>query len=105
MKRKRICDMTADECLVSSVVNEFGRLLNVAKRKAEAAQAAEDAVFKALDDMCIDLGSPTGAENATTIEEAITCYLSYNEYTREGILREVTALYETKQNEECRNDD
>ena len=99
MKRKRISDMTIDECLVSSVMNEFSRLLSIAKRRAKAAQEAEAAVFKALDDMCIDLDAPTDAENATTIEQAITCYLSYNEYTHKEIVKEVKALYEAQRNE------
>lgn len=36
---------------------------------------------------------PTAAENATTLEEAIACYVQYGEYTRSGIMREVMAAY------------
>ena len=34
------------------------------------------------------------AENASNLKEAICCYLSYNEYTLDGILREIRSAYE-----------
>lgn len=96
MNNKRISDMTTDECLVELTMREFSRLLSTAKRRAKAAQEAEQAVFDALENMCIDLDAPSNAENASTIEQAIACYLAHGEYTHEGIIKEVRALYGTQ---------
>lgn len=93
MKSKRISDMTPDECLVELTMREFGRILSTAKKKAEAAQLAEDAVFRVLEDMCIDLDAPTEAENADNLADAITCYLAYGEYSHAGIMAEVRRNY------------
>lgn len=72
----------------------FKNLLTRARDAAVKAQAAEAAVFRALDDMCIDPGEvPTDAENADNLGDAVTCFLSYGEYSVAGIMREVKRAY------------
>ena len=81
---------TQDE-MVFSIVE---RLLKRAKDAATKAQAAEYAVFNALEDMCIDPDRvPTSAENANNLKDAITCFLQYNEYSLAGIMQEIRSAY------------
>lgn len=68
--------------------------LRRAKRAAEKAQSAEKIVFDLLDDACIDPeDAPTEAENASNLAEAITCFLSYDEYSVAGIMKEIRGAY------------
>lgn len=94
MKREQISKLTSEQAADELTFMEFEKLLRTAKRKAVAAQEAENSVFKALEDMCIDAESvPTEAENADNLKEAIACYFSYDEYSATGIMREVRAAY------------
>ena len=96
MKQKDFSSFAADKQLDGSAIKEFSKLLRIAKQRAVKAQEAENAVFVLLENMIDDLQAKTNAENATTIEEAITCYLSYDEYTHKDIVREVKELYESQ---------
>ena len=94
MKRTKISEMTPEQAADELVFMEFEKALRAAKRKAVAAQTAENEVFKLLQDMCIDPENvPTEAENADCLADAITCYLSYDEYSVAGIMREVRGAY------------
>lgn len=91
---KKISEMTQDEILIESALKVFKRRLERAKRKAEESAAATSAVFKALEDMCIDADKiKTEAENADNLEEAINCFIQYGEYSVSGIMREVRGAY------------
>ena len=92
--RRNINDYSPLEAQDEIVFSIFERILKRAKAAAEKAQAAERMVFKALEDMCIvPEDVPTGAENAENLEEAITCYLEYDEYSVAGIMKEVREAY------------
>lgn len=94
MKREKISELTPEQASDELVFMSFEKALRAAKRKANTAQEAENTLFGLLDDMCIDAESvPTNAENADNLKEAITCYLSYDEYSVAGIMREVRAAY------------
>ncbi len=68
--------------------------LTRARATAEKAQAAEQVVFKLLEDACIDPQAvPTSAENADNLEEAISCYLNYGEYSISGLMKEIRGAY------------
>lgn len=91
---KKISEMTPDEALTEQTLAAFRRRLERAKRKSEESALASWAVFKALEDMCIDAEEiPTEAENASNLAEAISCFLDYDEYSVAGIMREVRAAY------------
>lgn len=97
---KKISEMTADEALTEETLSTFKRRLERAKRKAEESAAATRAVFKALEDMCINPDEiSTDAENADNLEEAISCFIDYGEYSISGIMREVRAAYKEAGNE------
>ena len=50
--------------------------------------------MQVLDDMCIEPDHvPSIAENADNLEQAITCYIAYGEYSVAGIMREVKEAY------------
>lgn len=88
--KERTPEQNTDEALF----REFKKLLRSAKRKAAAAQAAEDEVFRLIECMGIVPDSvPTNAENADNLQDAITCYLSYDEYSEKGIISEVQEAY------------
>lgn len=94
MKREQISNLTPEQAADELVFMAFEKAMRAAKRKADAAQEAENAIFRLLEDMCIDADLvPTKAENADNLKEAITCYLSYGEYSLSGIMREVRAAY------------
>ncbi len=92
--KKRLDDYTPFEAQDELVFSIFERILKRAKTAADKAHAAERMVFKALEDMCIDPDCvPTGAENAENLEEAISCFLNYDEYSVAGIMKEVRGAY------------
>ncbi len=94
MKRnKRIADMTADEIMTEQTLRTIENALKQAKKKANAAQAAEMQVYKMLDDAHVDLDAPTEAENADNLDEAVACYLSYDEYSLDGLMKEIRENY------------
>lgn len=93
MKRTKIPDMTPEQAMDELTMDELRKLLKKAKTAYEKAQAAEVAVFEALDDMCIDLEVKTGAENAENLGEAVACYLNYGEYDAKSLLAEIRAQY------------
>ena len=94
IKREDIPKLTPDQAADELVFMEFEKALKSAKRKAVAAQKAQNHIFELLEDMRIDAEKiPTKAENASDLGEAITCYLDYGEYTLLGIMREVRSAY------------
>lgn len=81
------------------IFDAFEKALNDARRKALIAQSAEDNIFQLLDILGIDAEDvPSSAENAENLKDAISCYLSYGEYSPEGILQEVQAAYHNEKN-------
>lgn len=74
-------------------MNKVKKLLQKAKKAYEKAQEAEAAVFRALEDMGIDLEVRSDAENASNLDEAITCYLCYDEYSLSDLLSEIRTQY------------
>ena len=91
---KKISEMSPLEAMDAQTFSIVERLLRKAKTKAEAAQAAENMLFKALEDMCIDAESVhSDAEDAENLKEAICCFLSYDEYSVAGIMREIKKAY------------
>lgn len=91
---KKISQMTQEEALAEEALTVFKRRLERAKRKAEESAAATQAVFAAIEDMCIDPDKiKTGAENADNLEEAINCFIQYGEYSVSGIMREIRGAY------------
>ena len=91
--RKRIVDMTADEAMKEQTLRIIENAIKKAKKKADEAQAAEMRVYKLLEDACIDLTGTTEAENADNLEEAIACYLAYDEYSLAGLMAEIREQY------------
>lgn len=65
------------------------KLLQKARKKAKEADDALRAVYDTIDAMDIDLYVPTEAENASTLEEAINCYVQYDEYTLSALMDEI----------------
>lgn len=90
---KRIADMTADEAMKEQTLRIIENAIKKAKKKADEAQAAEMRVYKLLEDACIDLTGTTEAENADNLEEAIACYLAYDEYSLAGLMGEIREQY------------
>ena len=93
MKRSAISEMTPEQAADELTMMEIKKLIQKAKRAYEKAQAAEAALYKAVDDLCLDLEVPTEAENAENLDQAISCYLHYEEFSLEGLLSEIRAQY------------
>ena len=91
---KSLSQMSQDELLVHEAMKVFGRHLRKAKRIADEYMKAEQTLFDDLDLMCIDAEStPSNAENAENLKEAICCYLLYGEYGFSNVMREVHEAY------------
>lgn len=91
---EKISEMTPDEALTEQALAVFKRRLEQARKKSVESAAATKAVFDALEDMCIEPDEiPSAAENAENLEEAISCFIDYGEYSVSGIMREVRAAY------------
>lgn len=92
--KKPISEMSVEECSDELVFRRFKSLLEKARKKQTEATAATELVYQALEDMCIDADHiSTDAENADNLEEAISCFIDYGEYSVAGIMREVKAAY------------
>ena len=100
MKRTDIPNLTPDQCDTELVMMDIRTLLQKARKASDIAHTTGDELFKTLNDLCIDLEIPTAAENASTLEEAITCYISYNEYNLRGLMKEIRAQYEKQSKED-----
>lgn len=69
--------------------------IEIAKELQDKATEAEDLIFKALDDLGIDPAKyNTAAENSSNLAEAISCYISYGEYSVDGLMKEIRKAYE-----------
>lgn len=91
---KPISELLPDEALDQSVLFVLDRKLQAARNAQKIADRRLQAFFDELESLRIDPSEhPTAAENASTLEEAITCYVQYGEYTRSGLLREIKAAY------------
>lgn len=90
---QKVSTTSASQLLTDEALSAFSRLLSKAKKAATEAQAAEARVFRALEDMCIDLDTPSNAENATNLGDAISCYLAYDEFSHKDIMDEIRAIY------------
>ena len=94
MKKNHASEIIPEEALDQRVIYTLDRKLQAARNAQKIADQRLRAVFDELDKLYIEPGEiPTEAENATTLEEAIACYVQYNEYTRSGLLREIKAAY------------
>ncbi len=92
--KKAISELSPEEALEKSVLFALDRKLQAARNAQKIADQRLRAVFEELENLCIDPSEhPTAAENATTLEEAISCYVQYGEYTRSGLFREIKAAY------------
>ena len=96
MKREDIPNMTSEQCSDELVMISVKKLLQKARKKCKESDEALRAVYQAIDDMCIDLDAPSDAENATTLEEAINCYVQYGEYNLTGLLTEIRRQYDVR---------
>lgn len=93
MKRTDISKLTAQEAADELVMMEVSKLLQKARKAQQKADEALNAVYQALDDMCIDLDVPSKAENADRILDAISCYAHYGEYGCKNLISEIREQY------------
>lgn len=92
--KKAISELSPEEAMDQLTFRAIDRKIELARRAQWIADQRLKQVFAELDRLCIDSSEhPTAAENATTLEEAISCYVQYGEYTRSGLLREIRAAY------------
>lgn len=94
MKREDIPNMTPEQCSDELVMISVKKLLQKARKKCKESDEALRDVYQAIDDMCIDLNVHSDAENATTLEEAINCYVQYGEYNLKDLLKEIRQQYD-----------
>lgn len=92
--KKAISELSPEEAMDQLTFREIDKKIELARRAQWIADQRLKQVFAELDRLCIDPSEhPTAVENATTLEEAISCYVQYGEYTRSGLMREIKAAY------------
>jgi len=69
------------------------KLIQRARKASQKAKEAENEVFNLLRKMEIDLDVETEAENADTLEDAISCYICYNEFGLLALMKEIREWY------------
>lgn len=79
--------------MATSELKEIEKLIKRAKRAAEKSRQTEMEVFEALENMCIDLETPSKAENAETLGDAVSCCINYGEFGISNIMREIRSAY------------
>jgi len=83
------CLMTAIE-VVDDRLARIRRAIQKAKEKQRIATLVTDEVYRIIDEFGIDAEEiPSKAENAGNLEEAISCYICYNEYDVDDIIMEL----------------
>lgn len=93
MKRTQIPEMTPEQAMDELTFMSLKKLLQKARNAEQKATEAHNAVYAALDDMCIDLDVPSRAENADNLRDAVSCYIHYGEYGPKNLLREIREQY------------
>lgn len=68
-------------------LKDIRKLIQKARKKSIELNDATQAVFDVLSD--IDLNVPTDAENADDLEQAISCYIQYGEFSIDELLDEI----------------
>lgn len=92
--KKAISELSPEEAMDQRTFRKIDKAIEMASRAQWIADQRLKQVFAELDRLCIDPSEhPTAAENATTLEEAICCYVQYGEYTRSGLMRDIKAAY------------
>lgn len=93
MKRKDISNMTRQECLDESVFDALKKAIQKARTSYQKAETNQKLVYQILEDMCVDLGAFSEAENAGTLAEAVSCYIQYGEFGLNNLMREIKFQY------------
>ena len=88
-----ICNMSAEECDLELTMYEVKKLFQKARKAQETAQTLEKAVYQAMEDMCIDVNSPTEAQNAVNLKHVIYKYLHSGSYGLREIMKEIRMWY------------
>lgn len=91
--KKPISRMSAQEAADEMVINDLKELLRKARVAQIKADEASQAVFAALEDMCIELNAVSFAENADNLGDAISCFIVYGEYGMKNIISEIRKQY------------
>lgn len=72
-----------------SNLKQLEHLLLKARKKQIELDVMVDEIHKLLDNLQVNLEGSTEAENAISLDEAITCYIQYNEYDITNIIKEI----------------
>lgn len=95
IKREDIPNLSTSQACDELVYLQVEKLLKKAKRESNKYRETQQVVFDILADMCLDPSSvPSKAENADNLQDAITCWLDYDEYSLQNIMKEIKAAYE-----------
>lgn len=89
----KISCMTDQQAADELTMLEVKKLFQKAKKAQENAQRLEAAVYKAMEDLCIDVNSPTLAQNAVNFKHAIYKYLHSGSYGLREIMKEIRMWY------------
>lgn len=72
------------------ILLEIRTNIKKARKYAKLSEEYETKVFNMLDEIRVDAEAyKTKAENASNLQQAISCYISYNEYSLNGLMKEI----------------
>ena len=70
-------------------LNEVRQLILKARRKQVELDTLIDKIYNLLNDMNVNIRGLSEAENAVYLDGAINCYIEYNEYNIDSIMKEI----------------
>lgn len=72
------------------ILLEIRANIKKARKYAKLSEEYETKVFNMLDEIGVDAETyKTKAENASNLQQEISCYISYNEYSLNGLVKEI----------------
>ena len=73
-----------------NILQEIKSNIKKDRKYAKLSEEYETKVFNMLDEIGVDAEIyKTKAENASNLQQAISCYIRYNEYSLNGLMKEI----------------
>jgi hypothetical protein len=70
-------------------LKEIKKLINKARSLTQKQDEITNSIYDILEELGVNIDASTGAENASALNDAITCYIQYGEYSIDAIIKEI----------------
>lgn len=94
---KNISSLTATECDTELTLHAMKELIQKARKAYQKAVEANDAVFHALEDMCIDATSAAHRCERDSLTDAISEYIAHGTVNLKKLMNDIREWYKEEQ--------